>query len=213
MLTVIDGLTGSGKTYLMSRLLLKARKQGDLIYPNLSLNFPNENEGVFRWHSLSETYNITNGTIAIDEGQKLFAARNWADLPVTFADKIASTRHEFLNIITTTQDFGHIDVIVRQNIHERYSCQSLFRFPKSDRIEPIIQIIRIVHKKRSWDDALGIKWLKSGTRTVYISKYWTKKLYDTYANINLSHFVCLIKRDKKKWLITLTSRQLSNRHR
>jgi hypothetical protein len=213
MMTVIDGLTGSGKTYLMSRLLLKARKQGENVYANLSLNFPNENENVYRWHALSELYNLTNGTIGIDEGQKLFAARNWADLPMTFADKIASTRHEYLNIITTTQDFGHLDIIIRQNIHDRYSCQSLFRFPRSDRIKPIIQIVRIVHKQRSWSDLEGIKWLKAGTRTVYISKYWTKQLYDTFANINLSHFVCLIKRDKKKWLITLTSRQLSSRHR
>jgi hypothetical protein len=213
MLTVIDGLTGSGKTYLMSRLLLKARKDGENVYANLSLNFPNENEGVYRWHALSELYNITNGTIGIDEGQKLFAARNWADLPITFADKIASSRHEFLNIITTTQDFGHIDIIVRQNIHERYSCRSLFRFPKKEKFKPIIQIIRITHKQRSFDDLSGIKWSKSGTRTRYISKYWTKELYDTYANINLSHFICLIKRDKKKWLITLTSRQLSSKHR
>ena len=213
MMIVIDGLTGSGKTYLMSRLLLKARKQGDPIYANLSLNFPNDNEEVYRWHSLSETYNLTGGTIGIDEGQKLFSSRNWLNLPLTFADKIASTRHEHLNIITTTQDFGHIDILIRSNIHERYSCRSVFRFPKREKFKPIFQIIKVVHKIRSFDDTTGIKWTKSGSAIKFISKYWTRQLYDTYANINLSHFICLIKRDKKKWLITLTSRQLSSNHR
>jgi len=213
MMTVIDGLTGSGKTFLMTRLLLKARKQGDNIYANLNLNFPNDNEGVYRWHALSETFNLTQGTLGIDEGQKLFSSRNWLNLPVSFADKIASSRHEFLNIITTTQDFGHIDIIVRNNIHERYSCRSIFRFPKREKFKPIIQIIRIIHKQRSFDDVAGIKWAKSGSKFKLLSKYWTRELYDTHANINLSHFVCLIKRDKKKWLITLTSRQLSGNHR
>jgi len=212
MITVIDGLTGSGKTYLMSRLLLKARKLGENIYCNVSLNFPNENAGVFRWHALSETFNIIHGVIGIDEGQKLFDARNWAELPITFADKIASHRHQSLDIITTTQDFGHIDVRIRSNVHERYSCHSVFRFPKNERSKPIFQVIRITRKQRSFDDMNGIKWSQLATRTYFISKFWTKPLYDTYADINLSHFICQIKRDKKKWLILLTSRQLS-RHR
>jgi ABC-type lipoprotein export system ATPase subunit len=51
MITVITGLTGSGKTWLMSRLALKRRKKfGETIYPNLSFNFPNDNESVIRWH-------------------------------------------------------------------------------------------------------------------------------------------------------------------
>jgi hypothetical protein len=210
MMTVITGLTGSGKTYLMSRLLLKARKNGEMIYPNLSLNFPNDNEGVIRWHTLSETYSIKNGVIGIDEGQKLFDARAWADLPMSFAEKIASHRHHFLDVITTSQDFGHIDVRMRANIHELYNCQSLFRFPKNDRLKPILQIIKIVKKQRSYNDTEGIKWEKIGTKIHYLSKFWTKQLYDTYANIDLSHFICLIKREKSKWLITLTSRQLSS---
>lgn len=212
MMTVITGLTGSGKTWLMSRLLLKARKNGEIIYPNLSLNFPNNNEGVVRWHTLSETYNLKHGVIGIDEGQKLFDARNWADLPVSFAEKIASSRHHFIDIITTTQDFGHIDVRIRSNIHVQYNCQSLFRFPKNDRIKPLIQIIRVIKKQRSFNDTEGIRWNKVGSQTRLISRLWTKTLYDTYANIDLSHFICRITRDKKKWLILLTSRQISRKY-
>ena len=213
MITVIDGLTGSGKTWLMTRLLLKARKAGETIYPNLTLLFPNDNEGVIRWHALSETYDIHNGVIAIDEGQKLFDAHRWMFLPPMFAEKIASHRHHLLDVITTTQDFGHIDVRVRENVHERYHCQTVWRFPKRERYVPIIQIIRITRRIRSFDETANtIRWSSGRPQTKFISKYWTRKLYDTHANIDLSHFICQIKREKKKWLITLTSRQLSNQH-
>jgi hypothetical protein len=213
MITVIDGLTGSGKTWLMSRLLLRRRKKGDQIFANLSLKFPDNNEGVTRWYSLSETYSLTHGVIAIDEGQKLFDAHLWPFLPMTFAEKIASHRHEFLDIYTTTQDFGHIDVRVRENVHDRYTCQSFFRFPKNERYDPIIQIVRTIHKSRSFDDVAGVKWTRGAARWHFISRFWTRSLYDTHANINLSHFVCQIKRDKKKWMITLQSRQLMGQRR
>ena len=148
--------------------------------------------------------------IAIDEGQKLFGNRAWPFLPVAFADLIASQRHMGLDVITTTQDFGHIDVKVRDNVHERYSCRSLFRFPKNERMRPLFQVIKIRRKTRSFDDLVGIKWLKGSARIRFISRLWTRELYNTYANINLSHFVCQVKREKKKWLIIIQSRQLLN---
>lgn len=213
MITVITGLTGSGKTWFMSRLLLKRWKQGENIYPNLALNFPNDNERVIRWYNLDETYNISNGVLGIDEGQKLFNARTWAFLPIAFADKIASTRHQFIDVITTTQDFGHIDIVVRQNVHELYNCHSLLRIPKNERKKPIIQLIRITKRNRIFDDSLGVKWTKGRSKLHLISRFWTKDLYNTYANIDLSHFICQIKRKKKRWLIILRSRQLANSRR
>lgn len=208
MITVITGLTGSGKTWFMSRLALKSQKLGENIYTNVSFNFPNNNENVVRWHSLSETFNLINGTIVIDEGQKLFDARNWMFLPNAFADKIVSHRHQDLNILTTTQDFGQIDVRVRNNVHELYHCQKIFRYPKNDRVKPILQITKIIKKERSFDDSVGVRWTVVSKRNVFISKYFTKEIYNTYANIDLSHFLCQIKRDKKKWLITLQSRNV-----
>lgn len=213
MITVITGLTGTGKTWLMTRLALKARKEGELIYANMALTFPNDNEGVVRWHHLSETYNLHNGTVVIDEGQKLFDAHAWPFLPASFSEMIASHRHNFLNIITTTQDFGHIDLRVRSNVHELYGTRSIFRWPRSDRVRPWLQMIKVTKKQRSFDDSTGIKWLKASEKTYFISKYFTKELYNTYANIDLSHYICTIKRDKKKWLIQLHSRRLANARR
>lgn len=210
MITVITGLTGTGKTWLMTRLALAERKKGEMIFANLSLTFPNDNEGVVRWHHLSETYSLTHGTILIDEGQKLFDAHAWPFLPMSFAEKIASHRHHFLNIITTTQDFAHIDLRVRSNVHELYNCRSVFRWPVSDRVKPILQMIKVTKKARSFDDTTGLKWIVSSERTYFISKYFTKPLYDTYANIDLSHFICQIRRENKKWKILLTSRKMAS---
>jgi len=211
MITVITGLTGAGKTWLMSRLALKLRKQGEIIYPNLQFYFPNNNEGVMRWHHLSETYVLTKGIICIDEGQKLFNARRWMFLPSGFADKICSHRHQFIDIITTTQDLGHIDVRVRGNIHEVYHCRSIFRFPANERKQPYFQIISVLHKKRNFMNDSTISFVSSSRPSYrFISRFFTKKLYDTYANIDLSHYICQIKRDKKKWQINLLSRKLSS---
>lgn len=212
MITVITGLTGSGKTWLMTRLALKRRKKyKEVIYPNLSFNFPNNNEGVIRWHHLSETFNIRDGVICIDEAQKLFDAHNWFFLPPAFAEKIASHRHHMVDIITTTQDFGHIDIRVRDNVHELYNCISIFRWPKyNEKVKPWLQLIKVIHKRRSFDDTVGIKWVKSGEKRHFISRFFTKDLYNTYANIDLSHYICQIKREKHKWLIILQSRSLAN---
>jgi hypothetical protein len=210
MITVITGLTGSGKTWFMTRLMLKRWKKEENIYTNFPLLFSAENERIERWHNLSEIYHIKNGIIAIDEGQKLFDARLWPFLPPAFADKIASHRHHFVDIITTTQDFGHIDVKFRTNVHELYNCKTVFRFPHSDRVKPILQMIQITKKQRSFDDTAGIRWDKVRTKLHFISRLWTRELYNTYGNIDLSRFICQIKREKKKWLIIMTSRQMLN---
>jgi len=210
MITVITGLTGSGKTWLMSRMMLKEWKRKTDIYTNFPLNFPNDNERVYRWHALAEIYHIKNGVIAIDEGQKLFDARLWPLLPESFKEKISSHRHHFVDIITTTQDLGQIDVYVRRNIHELYKCKSIFRFPRNERIKPIIQLISITKKQRSIDENDFIKWTNISRRFHIISRLWTKKLYDTFGNIDLNHFICQIKREKKQWKARIFSREVHN---
>jgi hypothetical protein len=211
MIVVITGLTGSGKTWLMTRLMLSDWKNGANIYPNFQLNFPNNNERVERWHNLDETYIIKNGVIAIDEGQKLFDAHRWASLPVSFSEKIAQHRKQFLDIYTTTQDIGHIDLRVRSNIHELFNCQSVFRFPQNDRVKPILQLIKVVRKKRVISINDRLVWEKVNTKYHFISRFFTKDLYNTYSDVGMNKFLCKIIRDKKNWKIKIYSRDLVNR--
>jgi len=45
---------------------------------------------------------------------------------------------------------------------------------------------------------------------MWVSKYWTKTLYNTYADIGFERFICRIKLDKNKWLGKVYSRELIN---
>lgn len=210
MITVITGLTGTGKTWLMTRLMLKDYKAGAEIFANFPLYFPNDNERVSRWHNLDELYNLNGGVIAIDEGQKLFDARRWGSLPVSFAEKIAQHRKHFLDIYTTTQDIAHIDLRVRSNIHELYNCQSVFRWPRNDRVKPILQLIRVIKKRRKISDGDRLVWEVINRRIKFISRFWTKELYNTYGDIGFEKYICKIKREKNKWTAKIYSRQLVN---
>jgi hypothetical protein len=191
--------------------MLEDWKKGAEVYANFPLYFPNDNERVQRWHNLDELYNLHNGVIAIDEGQKLFDARRWGSLPVSFGEKIAQHRKHFLDIYTTTQDIGHIDLRVRGNIHELYNCQSLFRFPKNDRVKPIFQLIRITKKKRIVNTDDRIRFEKVNSKLKMISRFWTKEYYNTYGDIGFQKFLCKIKREKNKWKAKIYSRDLINR--
>jgi hypothetical protein len=215
MITVITGLTGSGKTWLMTRLMYEDWKRGSAIFANFPLHFKKknveENEDVTRWHNLDELYALNHGVIAIDEGQKLFDARRWGSLPVSFAEKIAQHRKHYLDIYTTTQDLGHIDVRVRTNIHELFACQSLLRLPKNDRVKPWFQIIKVTKKKRViTSDTDRIAWQKIKSKWHFVSRFWTRELYDTYGDIGFEKYLCKIKYDKKKWIAKIYARDLIN---
>jgi hypothetical protein len=211
MITVITGLTGSGKTWFMTRLMFRDWKQGAKVYTNFPLKFDQDNTDIQRWHGLDELYHLSQGIIAIDEGQKLFDARRWASLPVSFAEKISTHRHDFLDIYTTTQDLGHIDVRIRQNIHELYNAQNIFRWPRNDRVKPILQMIKMTRKRRViTSDTERLTWLIVGRKFYFISRFWTKELYDTYGHIGFERYVCKIRKRNGKWSAKIFARDLVN---
>lgn len=218
MIIEIDGATGSGKTWLMVRLARKEWQKGTNIYTNFPLYFSETNEGIYRWHQLDELYHLNNGVILIDEATKLMEARRWASLPINFSEKIAQHRHHLLDIYVATQDLGHIDIRVRTNIHERYSCISLFRWPRNERVKPILQYIRIIKRTRVMnEEGNRVSWTKIGSKHYFISKFWTKDYYSTYADIGFERFLCKIHLDhrkkKNKWLGKVYSRELVNQGR
>ena len=218
MITLIDGQTGSGKTWLMSRLLYGEWLQGANIYANYPLFFSDEQERVNIWHLLPEIYHLQKGVIGIDEAQKLFDARRWQSLPMSFAEMIAQHRHQYLDIITTTQDIGHVDLRFRALVHDRYTCQTILRLPVNERVEPLIQWIRVIHRKRHYVESTDrTSWVAvSRPKWYFISRFWTKKLYNTYHKIGLSKFICrceyMLKAGKTKanWKVRITSRDLIN---
>lgn len=220
MITLIYGHTGSGKTFLSVKMLHKAWKKGFNIYTNHPLNFGSD-EGIMRWHNLEELFHLKNGIIFIDDAIKLLDAQRWQQLPTSFKEKIAGHRHDHIDIITNIQDFYQINVDVRRNVHRLIGIESVFRSSRNDRIQPILQVSRAVEKVRR-TDVLNEKsqWTNRGRAKLYfISRLWTKSLYDTYDNIYLDRFICSIKHEKKwtaaknskgEWRAKIYSRDLVN---
>lgn len=218
MIKLFEGLNGAGKTMALTKLLFEDWKNGSKIYPNYPLTFPNDNERVERWSQLPEIYHITDGVIAIDEAQYLFDARRWQMTPMSFLAKIAQHRKDMLDVYTTTQSYSDIDYRFRKLVHERFICQSLVRFPPNDRVKPIFQWIRVIRKVRVYSgDKDTIVYKQQGrARFMFLSRFWTKKLYETYQKVGLSKFLCqaeyILKSGKKKaeWVVYITDRDLIN---
>jgi hypothetical protein len=212
MIIIIDGDTGSGKTYLMSLMTKKEWDDGFDIHPNFPIWFDEEATSIFRWHFLEETFGLTNGILLIDDAQRLMEARRWQSLPMGFLEKVNLGRHAGIDIITTTPNFRALDVRVRDNAHEIYRVQSLIRIPRNERVEPLIQISRYVKKiKKYRSENLGHKWVNSGGgHYLFISKLWTKKTYETYTNFGLSRYLTKIIQKQGTWMIKVYNRQLVN---
>lgn len=220
MLTVVQGPAGAGKTFFVVNKILKPEwEKGTNIYPNFPVWFDQERTNIHRWHVLDDTFHLESGIISIDESQKLLDARRWRSLPMAFAEKIAEHRHQKIDFVTTTQDMSDIDVRMRRNVHELFTCRSIFRFPRNQRIKPYLQIIRVNKKiKVANSETQRIRFIKSGhDRIMLISRYWTKTYYDTYGKTRSSEFVCKIKAKTKgkkiEWKAKVFSNELVNRGR
>lgn len=210
MITILTGSAGSGKTFIMVRLIKKRWKKGENIFTNFPLWYDEDHTRVQRWHRLEETYNLKQGILTIDESQKLLDARNWNLLPASFRDKIAMHRHHHLDIFTTTQDLGHIDLRMRSNAHRVIACRSLFRFPTNQNLKPLFQIVRATVKERNFDGESGrVGWQKSGHKKhFFISRLWSRTYYDTYGEVGSPKFLCKMYRRGGKWFGRIYARDL-----
>jgi hypothetical protein len=210
MITCIIGQTGSGKTWLMTRLLYdQYRYYNAKIVSCYPLHFP-EDAQTSRFWQLSDLYSLSGCVIGFDELQKLLNAKNWASLPVMFMDLICQHRHSAIDIYGTTQDLAQIDISLRRNIHELFVCQTIVRFPINERVKPFFHWIRVVKKKRRFDVATDrLAWEKVGrAKWYFISRFWTRTLYDTYSKTRLTKYLTWTKRKDKKWTTVIANRQL-----
>ena len=210
MITCIIGLTGSGKTWLLTRLLYARWLAGEKIISFNELFFSEENERVERFWQLSDLYTAQNAVIGFPELQKLLNASSWRSLPPMFMDLICQHRHSQLDIIGDTQNLGQIDCQLRRNIHELYVCRSILRLPITEKKLPWLHWIRVQRKERVLNaDTNIVKFQNIGRAHWYfISRLWTKKLYNTYEKSNLSKYILWATRKKSGWIVHLVNRQL-----
>jgi hypothetical protein len=210
MISVITGLHGSGKTwFLVNKFLYPAWLAGGNIVSYNQLNFSDDQERCQRFWQLSDLYKVNNALIGFPEIQKLLNAQSWRSLPPMFADMLSQHRHSQINIIGDTQNLMFIDPNLRRHIAEIYTCRTILRLPADESKLPVIHWISVQKKTREITDNETIKFVKSGgAKSYFISKFWTKPLYDTYEKTNLSEYILWATKRKNKWTVNLCNRQL-----
>lgn len=207
----MTGLTGSGKTFIMTKIINEEWRKNHLaVWANYPIFFSDLNEDITRYDSLPEIYHIKNGILAIDEGQKLFDARRWASLPPDFMEKICQHRKHFLDIYTTTQDIRQIDLRVRINIHNWFKCEKVFRYPFNDSKPAKFMWIRRVEMIKEYAADDRQLWKRGKVKWYFITPF-TKKLYDTYADVGMSRYIMKLCRKNKKTKMIIANRSLVNR--
>jgi len=213
MITLIDGLPGSGKSWFMTYILRDRWKAGQSIFSNYNLYFGSETN-LEKFEDFREILTIRGGSkgavIAVDEAYKVFDCRRFMSLPVDFSEKLAEHRHDGLDLITASQNFSDLDKRVRDKVGVWFHCRSALRFPVNQNVKPIFQWIVVSKKKRFVKKELT-KWITIKRYNFFISRFWTKKLYDSYANLNLSRFLCRFKMKRGKPLLVIASREAINR--
>lgn len=211
MITLADGLNGAGKTEYIVSLLYKEWQAGAEIYSNIPLYFSKNNERVHYWSNLQELYNVKNGIIFIDEAQRLLDNRRWASLPTEFSEKLAQHRKHGLDVYTTTPNINHIDLRLKNLVARWFRCESILRIPGNQRLKPIVQLV-FVYEMFKKEDAAGRLIKYYGKRKWrWIGRWWTRRLYDTYGDVGLSHFLTKAKICDKKMKVVIASRELINR--
>lgn len=102
------GRPGAGKTYSLTRRLLKIADSGRHVYSNYSIDHPN----VTLFNPL-EFADLPPGVIALDEAHLYFPARGALKLPMSWLTLMSQTRKRGWDIFYTTQHENRLDRVIR----------------------------------------------------------------------------------------------------
>ncbi len=102
------GLPGSGKTYYISLLGLRAIKQGRKVYANYKL------DGAIYYKDLMDILDVTDGVILVDEINLVCPSRWWDRFPPKLAYWWSQTRKSQLDVYWTSQHQDRVDKIVKE---------------------------------------------------------------------------------------------------
>ena len=125
---IVTGEPGSGKTYLMTKLVLRALRAKRSVWTNYSIHWPEKNYNKFT--NIEFFLTLEKGLVGLDEIHRYFDARNWAKFPDWAKAKFNQHRHDGLDVIGSCQWFGQIDKNVRLLTVELIDCEKVKRFGK-----------------------------------------------------------------------------------
>lgn len=200
MIFVIDGNPDCGKSLYLNMLLFRRYSKGQALFLNWDVLYGG---GVIeRWHEFDEVVDVSSkndkgAVIGVDEAYKIFDAHRWQSLPLSFSEKLAEHRHDGLDLFTATQNFSDLDLRVRNKTGVWFHIRTVFRFPFQQNVKPILQL-SIVQEKRRIIEKQREVWKTFRTEKLWISRFFTKKLYNTFENLKQSKYICKLKIDTRK---------------
>jgi len=138
-ITLHTGNPRTGKTYGMTKEIVRALDEGFIVYSNYKIKWNGKIRHKFNfwklrfekieypssnlryWSKLSDLFNVQNGIIAMDEAHVYLNSRRWADMPEEMERKLAQHGKDGLHIIGTVQSLRRLDTIMRELIDYWYS--------------------------------------------------------------------------------------------
>jgi hypothetical protein len=184
-INIICGLTGSGKTYAMTKiglaLLEKASPEVNLYTCGYHVSHDDLQHRIFYVNDLKALTELERGIVLIDEIGIWFSARNWSNLDPRVQYKFQQHRKDGLIIYGTTQWFDSVDRVIRQLTHKYFECKKIFS--SAETAEKVWGLIRMTEY---------MPWQYDKTRRQVLgSEYYfiTKKRcesYDTFEKVTPS---------------------------
>lgn len=199
MIFVIDGNPGCGKSLYLNMLVNARFAKGQAIALNWDVNY---GVGIVeRWHEFDEVVDFCakddkGAVLGVDEAYKIFDAHRWMSLPLAFSEKLAEHRHDGVDLFTATQNFGDLDLRVRNKTGVWFHIRTIFRFPFAQNVQPIIQL-SIVEERRRVIEKQREVWRVFNTKKLWISRFFTRKLYNSFENLKQSKYICKLKIDNR----------------
>lgn len=124
--TQICGDVGSGKTLLLTRIVLKQLKRGRRVYCNYDIKTPPEYaKRFFQFTHAPEIYGVKEGVIVFDELPLYWDKSMWRDLPVEMKGKLREYRKDGLDFYATSQYIEDVPSFIYRFISRYLECHSV----------------------------------------------------------------------------------------
>lgn len=136
-ITMHTGRPGTGKTYGLTRNILKYIKRGWIVLSNYKIFI--ESENLHYWKDIDKLKMMVNKDseimkkadelgvpviIAMDEAHVYFNSRKWKELPEDMLRLLAQHRKKGLHIEGTVQHVNRLDVVMRELIDFWYTYEN-----------------------------------------------------------------------------------------
>lgn len=230
---VVTGKPRHGKTFFVVSQIPGWLKSGQRIFSNVKINLDkinyrknllgkkvtlddsivgdlynqedldNPEKQVFYWRNIHEWNLMKEGIIIVDEAQKYFNARNWAQLSEDTEAKLQEHGKEDLDVWATTQHYTRIDITLRILVERYYKVEMIFGSSDNEK-GPIFGLLPKRSMVESWllegldkVERLGAEAVKGmGVEPESTGYFWIRKkyyqIYDTRAKVGKSQLMPLL---------------------